>query len=290
MSAEVVSLAERLKLRRDELGISQAQAARELDVARTAYRLWEMEVAKPSPDRWRLIARWLGVSITTLLLAEELITEDEAVVSDTISSDFELLAGSGSWDTVAAEKPGTFFAQARAVLEEGLADGSIAEGPGTELAALFDRIEQASVDGDGSRTWQPTEVRRSLPANAEAPRVARTAVDFAASGVPQRILHGARLLTSELVTNSVQHGTEGPRDAVGLLVRVGRERLHVEVVDPSPLAARPTTPSAEGGFGLTLVAAIASRWGAGHEGKRNVTWFELDLPAPGARRLVAART
>ena len=57
----VVSLAERLKSRREQLGISQAQAARELDVARTAYRLWEMEAAKPAPDRWRLISTWLGV-------------------------------------------------------------------------------------------------------------------------------------------------------------------------------------------------------------------------------------
>ena len=59
-AASVVSLADRLKQRRDELGISQSQAARELDVARTAYRLWEMEAAKPAPDRWRLIASWLG--------------------------------------------------------------------------------------------------------------------------------------------------------------------------------------------------------------------------------------
>jgi DNA-binding XRE family transcriptional regulator len=46
---EVISLAERLKQRREELGISQSQAARELDVARTAYRLWELEAAKPAP-------------------------------------------------------------------------------------------------------------------------------------------------------------------------------------------------------------------------------------------------
>src|SRR6185369_16605216 len=49
-----------------------------LDVARTAYRLWEMEAAKPSPDRWRLIAGWLGVSISTMLLGEDLIGEEDA--------------------------------------------------------------------------------------------------------------------------------------------------------------------------------------------------------------------
>lgn len=42
--AEVVSLGGRPKQRRAELGLSQAQAARELDVTRTAYRLWEHSV------------------------------------------------------------------------------------------------------------------------------------------------------------------------------------------------------------------------------------------------------
>ena len=78
MAAETPSLGARLRQRRAELGLSQAEAARELDVARTAYRLWEMEAAKPSPDRWRLIARWLGVPVSTMLVAEELLTEDEA--------------------------------------------------------------------------------------------------------------------------------------------------------------------------------------------------------------------
>ena len=41
----VITLADRLKAHREELGISQSQAARELDVARTAYRLWELEAA-----------------------------------------------------------------------------------------------------------------------------------------------------------------------------------------------------------------------------------------------------
>ena len=41
----------------------------------------EMEAAKPAPDRWRTIARWLGESMTAMLLAEELIDQEEAVDS-----------------------------------------------------------------------------------------------------------------------------------------------------------------------------------------------------------------
>ena len=71
-------LAERLKTAREGRGLSQAQAARELDVARSAYRLWEMAAALPEPRRWRAVAAWLDVTVTTLLLAEGLIPDDEA--------------------------------------------------------------------------------------------------------------------------------------------------------------------------------------------------------------------
>ena len=71
------TLAQRLKAHRLSLGISQAQAARELEVARTAYRLWELEAARPSADRWSTLARWMGIPMTTLLAAEGLLSEDE---------------------------------------------------------------------------------------------------------------------------------------------------------------------------------------------------------------------
>src|SRR4026209_1887527 len=100
-SAEVIPLGERLKHRREEHGLSQAQAARELDVARTAYRLWEMEAAKPSPDRWRLIAGWLGVSLSTMLLGEDLIGEEDAAEADRIVGR-AVRDGDERWDDIAA--------------------------------------------------------------------------------------------------------------------------------------------------------------------------------------------
>ena len=114
-AASVFPLADRLKQRREELGISQSQAARELDVARTAYRLWEMEAAKPAPDRWRLIASWLGVSVTTMLLAEDLVSEDEAAMGDIVAFDF---GRPGRVPRSAGEVKG-FFAQARDLIAEG---------------------------------------------------------------------------------------------------------------------------------------------------------------------------
>src|SRR5690242_21006406 len=119
--AEVVSLGGRLKQRRTELGLSQAQAARELDVARTAYRLWEMEAAKPSPDRWRLLSSWLGISVTTMLLADDLVSEEEASRSEIAETSF---GRSGrDWDTTGSAQAGDFFEQGRALVSDAVTSG-----------------------------------------------------------------------------------------------------------------------------------------------------------------------
>lgn len=133
------TLAERLKARREELGISQSQAARELEVARTAYRLWELEAARPAPDRWRLVARWLGVSMTTLLLAEGLISEDEQRESDEAASRFEAAMGE-SPDVAAEREPGDFFRQAQSFIDRSLERGVISADEAGQFRDMFDRI------------------------------------------------------------------------------------------------------------------------------------------------------
>jgi transcriptional regulator with XRE-family HTH domain len=136
-----LTLAQRLKAHREELGISQSQAARELDVARTAYRLWELEAARPAPDRWRLVARWLGVSMTTLLLAEGLITEDEGRTSDVVAAAYE--AATGVPAALAAEsEPGDFFLQAQSMIDQSLERGIIKADEAGAFREMFSRIEQ----------------------------------------------------------------------------------------------------------------------------------------------------
>jgi transcriptional regulator with XRE-family HTH domain len=277
-SESVISLAERLKQRRDELGISQSQAARELDVARTAYRLWELEAAKPAPDRWRLIASWLGVSVTTMLLAEDLLTEEEAAHSNLVEFDFG--RGGRDWDTVAASKAGDFFAQVQGLLEDGARSGDITQEQASALRVLFDRMSTESSKRATS-AWEAAELRKVLAVDDLAPRHAREAMSVVGAGIASENLETARLLVSELVTNSVRHGPTTPGSTVGLFIGVGRDRVRVEVTDGSTTGARPKTPSEEGGYGLAFVAELASRWGAGREGDHNLTWFELDLPAPG---------
>src|SRR5918911_1374491 len=116
---EVVALGARLRQRREELGLTQTQAAQQLEVARTAYRLWEMEAARPAPDRWRLVARWLGVSMSTLLLAEGLISEEEHRASAAAADRYESATGDVA-DRVTELGAGDFFEQAQGFLDRSL--------------------------------------------------------------------------------------------------------------------------------------------------------------------------
>lgn len=141
MLAESASLADRLKARRDELGVSQSQAARELEVARTAYRLWELEAARPAPDRWRLVARWLGVSVTTLLLAEGLISDEESDSSSDAADRYKAAIGSTS-DLQAEEEPGDFFEQAQAVIDRSIERGLLTADEAGQFRATFRRIQK----------------------------------------------------------------------------------------------------------------------------------------------------
>lgn len=277
-SSSVVSLAERLKQRREERGISQAQAARELDVARTAYRLWEMEAARPAPDRWRLIASWLGVSVTTMLLAEELMSEDEAEMAEVTALAF---GRSGrDWDVVAAEKPGDFFDQARSLIADGMDTGAITFEQAEALGFLVERIEQERTEMQ-SNAWEEAELRKSFPVDVRSPRAAREAISALAGDLPEELLAIAHLLVSELVANSVKHGPSGASAKVGLHVQVERDRLRAEVSDGSTRGARPRVAGETGGYGLILVEALSTRWGSRRDGDLNVTWFELGLPLPG---------
>jgi transcriptional regulator with XRE-family HTH domain len=274
----VVSFAERLKQRRDELGLSQAQAARELDVARTAYRLWEMEAARPSPDRWRLISRWLGISIsvTTMLLAEDLASDAEQRAGEVTAVDF------GQRADAAADKPANFFTRAYELVSDAVAIGHLTQAEADELRVVLERIETAQ-SAARQDAWEMTEIRKTLKPDDEAPRKARRAVEATAEGLPDDVVHTASLLTTELVTNSIRHGAT-ERGPIEVSVEAGTSRLRVEVAEPAGLGEPTLTqPSETGGYGLTLVDQLSDSWGSEETDRQRRTWFELALTAPGAQ-------
>jgi serine/threonine-protein kinase RsbW len=112
-----------------------------------------------------------------------------------------------------------------------------------------------------------------------APAVARAALTRWLSGnVPVEVLEDARLLASELITNSLRH-PDLPDDAALRLAGQLREgALRVEVGDPGTTGEiAPCEPDRVlgGGFGLQLVDQIATRWGVNRTGGTQV-WFEVD--------------
>jgi PAS domain S-box-containing protein len=121
--------------------------------------------------------------------------------------------------------------------------------------------------------------RRTLPRDPSAAAIARRAVEADAAALSTEQLDVARLLVSELVTNAVRHGA-GEKVVLASQVDAARARFEVhDAGDQRPTRREPR--GADGGYGLNLVATLASRWGA-EEGTG--VWFELDridgAPAP----------
>jgi anti-sigma regulatory factor (Ser/Thr protein kinase) len=112
-----------------------------------------------------------------------------------------------------------------------------------------------------------------LPRDEHAPGVARGALGGFENALDERRFEATRLLVSELVTNAVKYGGEGP---VRVKVASAPERFRVEVIDSGTgFVANERAPDQEGGFGLPMVEHLADRWGT-FEGSTHV-WFEIDL-------------
>ncbi|MBW5422480.1 GAF domain-containing protein, partial [Streptomyces sp. BG9H] len=104
------------------------------------------------------------------------------------------------------------------------------------------------------------------------------------------IVDDAVVLTSELVTNAVVHaGT-----AADVLCLRSDDAVRIEVSDRYPEREIPLqqsalsmgSPDREGGRGLQLCAALATRWGVDYTPTNKQVWFQLDLP----HRPVGTRT
>lgn len=96
----------------------------------------------------------------------------------------------------------------------------------------------------------------------------------------------AGLLVSELVTNAVLHARAAPT----VVVRLVRDLLRIEVIDPSSRLPRAKGYAVDSstGRGLLLVDRMAEAWGTEiRPGGGKVVWFELRVDH-GTRELVGA--
>ena len=119
---------------------------------------------------------------------------------------------------------------------------------------------------------------RLFLATPEAVPAARKALD-GLTGVDASMHSVIKLLTSELVTNAVRHGSSDPKESILLSAHNQDGRVRVEVCDEglTDFDAQPggTGLMEPGGNGLVLVEALAARWGV-TRGQPKCVWCEAE--------------
>jgi anti-sigma regulatory factor (Ser/Thr protein kinase) len=122
----------------------------------------------------------------------------------------------------------------------------------------------------------PATLSVELPRTPLAASMARRALDELSGSVDPAVLPDVRLLVSELVSNSVKYGGDGP---VRLEVDASGPTLRAEIIDQgagfTPVERDREDLDKVGGWGLHLTEQLTSRWGT-YEGSTHV-WFEIDL-------------
>jgi anti-sigma regulatory factor (Ser/Thr protein kinase) len=126
----------------------------------------------------------------------------------------------------------------------------------------------------------PQRVRLRLAPEPSAPSRARLRLQDL--DLPAGVSEPARLLASELVTNSVRHARAEAEAPISMTVDVRADRLRVCVEDAGhgDVRVEPQTTRRTGsGFGLFLVDEVSDRWGVSPTADGTRVWFELDAPA-----------
>jgi anti-sigma regulatory factor (Ser/Thr protein kinase) len=111
------------------------------------------------------------------------------------------------------------------------------------------------------------------PAPQSVPTARRVVAQLLTAWAAEAYCEDAALLVSELVTNVVRHVVG--EAAMTVEVHLTRTALQVAVVDGSTAQADARPPTAQGGHGLWLVAAVADRWGSEEHVRGKRVWFEL---------------
>lgn len=121
---------------------------------------------------------------------------------------------------------------------------------------------------------------RTFSAELAASAEARRHVDDRLGDVfDARKLGDAQLLTTELVSNAVQHARANGDDVVGLDIKIELGTVRVSVTDAGAGfdsgKVLQQVPSEGRGWGLHLVENMSDRWGIDASSPHRV-WFEID--------------
>ena len=118
----------------------------------------------------------------------------------------------------------------------------------------------------------------TIPGIPEHVSVTRTFIARILAAIPRVDSDAATLLTSELVTNAIQHTDSGaPGGTVTVVVIEVADGVLVEVVDDGS-AETPVVKSdvfTGDGHGLYLVQQLAAQWGYLRDAAGTTVWFHL---------------
>ncbi|MFD5317073.1 ATP-binding protein [Streptomyces sp. NPDC127098] len=91
-------------------------------------------------------------------------------------------------------------------------------------------------------------------------RARRAVAQTLPSGLPSCLADDIGLLTFELVTNAIRHGTSQQDERVELVLWPAEGHYWLAVSDPGTAAPTRAGPDGEGGRGLLLVDRLAAAW------------------------------
>jgi anti-sigma regulatory factor (Ser/Thr protein kinase) len=127
-------------------------------------------------------------------------------------------------------------------------------------------------------TWDSGCARLRLACHPSVVAEARRAVGQFEPAVPGPVLDSARLVVTELVTNSIVHGIREGDGWVDVMIERRPFCLRIEVADPACSGLRPVLrpvgPGSTSGWGLQLVDRLATEWGVDTATGTRV-WCEL---------------
>ena len=127
-------------------------------------------------------------------------------------------------------------------------------------------------------TWESGCARLRLACDPSVVAEARRAVGRFEPAVPGQVLDSARLVITELVTNSIVHGIGEGDGWVDVMIERRPCCLRIEVADPASNGLRPVLrpvgPRSTSGWGLQLVDRLATEWGV-DTGAGTRVWCEL---------------
>jgi anti-sigma regulatory factor (Ser/Thr protein kinase) len=130
----------------------------------------------------------------------------------------------------------------------------------------------------------PPTVARRLDPRPHAPEVARRALDPLLGTIGEDALDRLQLLVTELVTNSIKHGSLEEGDQIGLDVYLDDGAVYAEVHD-SGVGFTPRQPNMDpfrnSGWGLWLLDRLTTRWGI-ENSAGTTAWFEMPVAADAA--------